>query len=379
MNDVIIVGAGPAGLHLAYRLATAGLAAVVVDAQNHVGEHAVCAGVIGEEAFERFALPTRSVVTKIHAIRAISPGGQILEHRSALPLARVVNKGEFNRDMAILCRIAGVKFLLGRYAESVLPQTHGVAVACRSRSGEKEMLDGRVAVIASGANASLTKRLGMVGPREFLRAVQADVVVGGDGAALPTDIYVGREIAPGGFAWKIPLGHGCYRLGLMSTGAAKPFYAPFLQRAAPQVAAPSVRPLAKAIAQVPSGNSVAERLLVIGEAAGHVKTSTGGGIYYGFLSAELASHVLRNAFRRGQFSRAALADYERYCHSAFGNEIFYGYLARKLLSRLPDFLIEKAFAKARGADFFAKLNGSLKFDWHQKAILTGIRTLFDFA
>jgi digeranylgeranylglycerophospholipid reductase len=379
MKDAIIVGAGPAGLHLAHRLASAGLSVAVVDDQTYIGEHAVCSGVIGEEAFRRFALPERSVITKIHAFRAFSPGGKMLEHRSAPPLARVVNKSEFNKDLALACRESGVKFHLGCFATAVEREKHGIAISCRSREGEEAVLKGRVAAIASGVKVALTKDLGLVKPREFLRAVQADVVAGRDGTGHPTNIYVGKDVAPGGFAWKIPLGEGRYRVGVMSTSAAKPLFASLLEKAAPEVEAHAVQPAAKAIAQAPAGKIVADRLLVVGEAAGHIKTSTGGGIYYGLLSAEFASEVLIEGFRRGQFSSQFLSAFERYAHSAFGSEIFFGHLARKVLERFPDSFIEKIFAKAKEMDFFSKLNGNLSFDWHQRAILAGLRTLIDFS
>ena len=57
MRDVAVIGAGPAGLYAAYRLASAGLGVTVLDAQERIGENAVCSGVIGEEAFVRFGLP----------------------------------------------------------------------------------------------------------------------------------------------------------------------------------------------------------------------------------------------------------------------------------------------------------------------------------
>ena len=67
-----------------------------------------------------------------------------------------------------------------------------------------------------------------------------------------------------------------------------------------------------------------------GEAAGHIKTTTGGGIYYGLLSAELVADVVTRAFRTSSFSSRTLGEFERYWRSAFGNELMVGYFARKL-------------------------------------------------
>lgn len=376
MRDVAVIGAGPAGLYASSRLAAAGLDVVVLDAQERIGEEAVCSGVIGEEAFTRFCLPARPVLNHIYSIRAISPTGKMLEYRSQMPLARVVDKAEFNRDLASLALAAGVGLCLGRYVDAVDRAEDEVQLYFRSRQGLRGKIGARVAVIASGVGSFLNGALGLVKPREFLRAVQADIPLGKDGAANPTEIYVGRSIAPGAFGWKIPLGQGRARVGLMSLEEPRPFFRALLERVAPGLDRSEAEVRQKAIGQMPVGNCVADRIVVIGEAAAHVKTSTGGGIYFGLLSAEMAAEVILRAFRKGDFSVRALGEFERYWHAAFGLELWAGYLARKLATRLSDGLIEGAFDRAKGIDLLSKLNGSLRFDWHHKAILASIHGLF---
>src|SRR5208337_4870681 len=126
MRDVAVIGAGPAALYAAYQLASAGLEVTVLDAQERIGENAVCSGVIGEEAFARFGLPSRSVLNRTYCIQAVSPAGRTLEYRSATPLARVVDKSEFNRDLANLARSAGAELCLGRFVEAIDREKDGV-------------------------------------------------------------------------------------------------------------------------------------------------------------------------------------------------------------------------------------------------------------
>jgi len=376
MCDVAVIGAGPAGLFAASRLASAGLGVTVLDAQERVGENAVCSGVIGEEAFARFGLPSRPVLNRIYSIRAVSPGGNTLEHLSPTPLARVVDKVEFNRALASLARSAGAELCSGRVVDELACEKRRAVLQFRSGQGPRETMRARMAVIASGVSGVLNGPLGLVRPREFLRAVQADIPLGKDGAANPTEIYVGKSVAPGAFGWKIPLGHGRARVGLMSLEEPRPYFNAFLQRVAPGLARNEAHVRQKAIGQMPVGNCVAERIVTIGEAAVHVKTSTGGGIYFGLLSAEMATEVILRAFRTGNFSLRALGDFERYWRSAFGVELWVGYLARKLAARLSDSLIERAFERARGIDLVGGLKGNLDFDWHRGAILASIRGLF---
>jgi digeranylgeranylglycerophospholipid reductase len=379
MRDVAVIGAGPSGLYAAYQLASAGLDVAVLDAQKRIGENAVCSGVIGEEAFVRFGLPVRPVLNRICCIQAVSPAGRRLEYRSATPLARVVNKSEFNRGLANLARSAGAELCLSRLVEVIDREKDGVLLQFRSRQCVGGRIRARVAVIACGVNGSLNRALGLVKPREFLRAIQADIPLGKDGAANPTEIYVGRSVAPGAFGWKIPLGHGRVRVGLMCLEEPRPYFDALLQRVAPGLDGGEAKVRQKAIGQMPGGNCVGERIVAIGEAAGHVKTSTGGGIYFGLLSAEMAAEVILRAFGKGDFSVQTLGEFERFWRAAFGLELWTGYLARKFAARLSDSFIERAFDKANGIDLLRRLNGNLNFDWHHKAILASIRGLLGSA
>jgi geranylgeranyl reductase family protein len=376
MRDVAVIGAGPAGLYAAYQLASAGLHVAVLDAQERIGENAVCSGVIGEEAFARFGLPLRSVLNRICRIQAVSPAGRRLEYGSATPLARVVDKAGFNRDLGELAGGAGVELCLGRFVEAIEREKEGVHLRFRLRSQGVGKLRARAAVIACGVNGSLNGALGLVKPRELLRAIQADIGLGKDGAGKPTEVYVGRSVAPGAFGWKIPLGEGRVRVGLMCGEDPRRYFAALLQRVAPGVERGEAKVQEKAIGQMPVGHCVGERTVAIGEAAAHVKTSTGGGIYFGLLSAEMASAVLLRAFRRGDLSAEGLGEFERFWRAAFGRELWTGYLARKLAAHLSDHLMERVFERAKGIDLVARLEGKLSFDWHHQAILASIHGLF---
>ena len=376
VRDVVVVGGGPAGLHAASRLAASGLDVVLLEGQSRIGERAICSGVIGEEAFQRFNLPTRSVLTNIHCIQAISPAGNKLEHKTTSRLARVVDKGEFNRSLGERALAAGVEIRLGQRVQGIELEKHGVGLRICSLRGDSEILKARVAVIASGVDCSLNRALGLGRPREFLAAIQADVALPPNGnKTLPTKVYVGRAVAPGAFGWEIPLGKGSMRVGVMTTRNPKPYFMALLHRIAPGVEASQVKICQKGIAQVPRGRCVTDRVLAVGGAAGHVKTSTGGGIYYGLMSAEFAADVILRAFQKGHFTARAFTDFERYWRTEFGSELLVGCFARKLAAGFSDGQIERMFAAANATDLLGRLNGGLKFDWHKSALLTTLGSL----
>jgi digeranylgeranylglycerophospholipid reductase len=375
LRDVAVVGAGPAGLLAAERLAARGLDVVVVEAQPRIGEGAICSGVIGEEAFAQFGLPSGPVRTKIFSIQAVSPQGKILEHRPGVPLARVVDKEAFNRALGGRTRAAGAEIETGRRVESIERERSCVVLRLRSSEGQGGTLRARVAVIASGVNGSLSKLLNLARPRQLLRAMQCEIAAPQEDQMAPTRVYVGASVAPGAFGWRIPLGGGKVRVGIMTIDDPRPYWAALLRRIQPGLGERDLKVSRKPIAQAPVGRSVGDRLLAVGEAAGHVKTSTGGGIYYGLLSAELASEVLLRAFETGRFTAASLGTFERYWRAAFGKELLIGYLCRELASHFSDKIIEGIFDLVNSGKILSRLNGQLKFDWHRRALLTTLRSL----
>jgi len=377
VKDFIIVGGGPAGLHAAYKLASAGFDVSLFDAQGQIGERAVCSGVIGTEAFSRFDLPKTSVLNTIKKVQAISPAGRKIQHNGEEPLAYVVDKAEFNRDLASRAISAGAEMRLGRFVDSIEQKKQSVVIRYRSKGGrQQESEKARGVMIASGVNRSLTEKLGLVRPRDYLRGIQADIPLGKDGMWRPTKIYVGQAVAPGAFGWKIPLGHGRVRVGLMSSEDSRPYFKKLLGKIAPHLRPDQYKVCQKVITQWPQGKCVSDRILVIGEAAGHIKTTTGGGIYYGLLSAEMAADVMIRACHQNNFSEQALSTFETYCRSTFNRELETGYFFRKMIAKLPDSLLDKTFEKAGAIDLFGRMNGHLIFDWHYKAILVAIQSLF---
>jgi len=129
------------------------------------------------------------------------------------------------------------------------------------------------------------------------------------------------------------------------------------------------RPIAQGLVSGTYGDSV----ISVGEAAGQVKTTTGGGVYYGLLCSEIAAHVILEAFRQNSFSAHTLSSYEELWQMKIGNEIRIGYYVRKIYSRLTDRQIEQLFGIVKSNGILGFVGKRMKFDWHSNLLLSLIQ------
>jgi flavin-dependent dehydrogenase len=113
----------------------------------------------------------------------------------------------------------------------------------------------------------------------------------------------------------------------------------------------------------------ADRLIVVGDAAGLVKPTTGGGIYYSLLSATLGAEVLADALHCDDVSSRRLAEYERAWRSRLESELDTQLSFRMVAQRMPDEDIEGLFELARTDGVMPIVRKTATFNRHRKLIV----------
>ena len=116
-------------------------------------------------------------------------------------------------------------------------------------------------------------------------------------------------------------------------------------------------------------------MIVVGDAAGQVKPTSGGGVYYGLLSAEIAIKTLLQALADNDLSEKRLARYEREWRRKLGRELRMGYWARRMYEHIGNRRIDRIFkiVKAGGIDTALLKANDLSFDWHSRTIMRLLR------
>jgi geranylgeranyl reductase family protein len=367
--DVLVVGAGPAGLTAARRLATEGFSVGVLEEHPQIGSPVNCSGILGVEAFERFDLPLDLTRHTLQAVEFVSPRGARWSFEATRPLAHVVLRSELDSLLGARALRAGAEIRLEQKAVDV--RRHEDAVEVRVRGEREETLSCRALVLATGAGMPLLKTLRFHEISERLLGVQTEL--GFD--AERVEVYLGREWAPEGFAWVVPLGEGRAKVGLLCDRDGPQTLRRFLSR--PDVAARVSGPPGEIRCSVlPIGflpRSYDDRILVVGEAAGHIKATTCGGIYYGMLTGEIAADVLDRALVENRLDSGSLASYEVRWRELLEKEIETGLKLRKSFRVVGDWGIERLMALARTNGIGDLIRDRADFDWHRDLIRTVLR------
>src|SRR5581483_3459379 len=152
------------------------------------------------------------------------------------------------------------------------------------------------------------------------------------------EIHFGSAIAPGGFAWAVPVARpdGAYvRIGVMARDQPVGWFETMVTRLeAWGVERGEARPRIKLLPLRTIARTYADRLLVVGDAAGMVKPTTGGGIHYSIMSASLASDVAVDALQTNQLTAAALRRYQSEWRRWLSAEFHAQWILRRLAQRM---------------------------------------------
>lgn len=338
----------------------------MLEEHDGIGRPVHCTGLLGYDAFTEFDLPRRLILGEAGTARFWGAAGQSVAVNSVRVQAAVIDRAGLDQYLAERAQRVGVTIRLGARAESIAVHASGVDVTVRDHG----VLRARAVVLACGANYRFHRLLGLGLPGVFLQSAQLEVPFP---AGQEVQVRFGREVAPSGFAWLVPFARGAdsyARVGLMSESRSRERFEAFKQTLCREAGIPGdawPKPRLKMLPLGPVARTYADRVLAVGDAAGLVKPTTGGGIYYGLLSGALAGDVLAESLDRGRLDARSLRRFEVRWRKRLGQEIRVGLAFRRIAARLSDDSIDSLIELARVNGVVPLLQETATFNWHRKA------------
>jgi len=324
MHDFVVVGAGPAGSRFARRAVEQGHDVVVFE-QGEVGKPLACSGHVSTDIWSFTPEGAREdlLQNEIHGARFHTGGPDSDAHRFYKDgvVSNVIDRVALDRTLADAASAAGADVREDHTVVGLTEHRDSVAVEVRGPDG-LETHRGRMVAGCDGPRSRVRETIGLPDPEELLHGV-----LGFDDEPDHQEFVDVHLTVPRFFAWRIPRGEAGVEYGLAMppgndvTHEFESFTAGY--------GADTDRRCSGLIPIGPADSVTSGRVFLIGDAAGHNKPFTGGGILYGMTAADRAAETIDPT------DPATLADYENAWREELGRDIRLGHLVRRGYS-LPE-------------------------------------------
>ncbi|MCF2135827.1 MAG: NAD(P)/FAD-dependent oxidoreductase [Candidatus Thorarchaeota archaeon] len=339
--DIAIIGAGPAGLLAAREAALQGVDVLVLEEHEEVGVPDHCAGLLSVTGLASLGLKPPSHVIQNHVRGAViyAPSGHSIHIERGKREALVIDRRAFDRWLAERAINSGVEVRTGVRVTEVIHKQYVEGVRIGK---DRTDLKASVVIDGEGSRCVISKSVGLPGvPRKSMRPAYQFEVRGTNIHEDLVEMFYGNQIAPGFFAWIIPLGEGRARVGLAARDRSKirlqaamkhhPIIRERLQDATIERGFGGI-----VLVGLPVKRTYTTGLMVVGDAAGMVKATTGGGVIIGGAIAQIAGVVGAEALKREDVSQQMLEKYERAWQARYSRDLKAMYLTQQVIGALSD-------------------------------------------
>ena len=301
--DILVIGGGPAGALAAKTAAKAGNSVCLIEKRPAIGTPVRCAEGIGKDLLKEYVKPDpRWISADIERARIIAPNGTTIsleQDKAGNEVGYVLDRKIFDRELVWQAAEAGADVIVKTRATAPIMENGAVRGANVISIGTPAEIRAEVVIAADGVEARFARRAGLdttVPLREMMSCAQY-LMTDIDIDAGSTDFYLGNAIAPEGYLWIFPKGERTANVGIGVSGRrsrdgsrAKDYLDRFVAKNFPDGkmieaivgGVPVCRPLEC---------TVADGLMVVGDAARVVDPITGGGIGNALFTGRLAGQV----------------------------------------------------------------------------------------
>ena len=216
--DIIIVGAGPAGLSAAWAAAKKGVSVAVLEREEAIAQSIRTSGVTWISEAKSFGIPP-DYYNPIRNYSFYSPNNQVTIHSNEYQAA-VLDVRRTYQFLAYQAASVGADIFVRTNVTSTLIDEKGKLMGVKATSLKDELIfRSKLVIDASGFYSVIGKSLGTV-PQWKRFGVGAEYEAYVENVDEETwSLMVGQQYSPAGYAWIFPLGKNRARIGV---GVGKP-------------------------------------------------------------------------------------------------------------------------------------------------------------
>jgi digeranylgeranylglycerophospholipid reductase len=371
--DVIIVGAGPSGATTAKCLLNRrpDLRVLLLEKAFQIPRPKPCGGYLAADLFEKFPYlqKMKAYFVESESYEGILHSPDLRYQVSGRTRMLGVQRDIFDAFLVGLAQQAGAQIGTQSKVIDVKPQQNQVRILLQ----DGRTLTTRTVVGADGAVSTVARRTGLHAgwqPHQICKtivkevAVEPDFILNQFGPDRSVHLFLQFNQIPG-YAWVFPKAHSInFGLGCFANASIRlidyfHLLVKLLQKKTMLPPAISLKGIEAGLCPTvgPLKITQADRVLLVGDAAGFVSPLTGAGIIWGMVSGQLAAETINEAFTHQRYDAKFLTRYQQRWERDIGrfrNELF---IQRAFLTRWCNIFIRIGERDAGIREFLAQAQG----------------------
>jgi len=343
--DVIVVGAGPAGLSAGLELAENKANVLILDRKQEIGCPKRCAEGLSNRWFDIMKVKPslEFAVQEIKGAILYGPNQSQVKMRGEKVLGYVLERKMFEKKLAINAVKKGAKILMKHQVISA-KRENGIVDLEVEINNEKKHFKTKLVIACDGIDSLVARMMGLntknnLNDTDSGYQYEMTGVSGYDEYCL--HLFFGTDVAPRGYIWIFPKRERTANIGI-GIGAYEEktakYYLDKWIAAQPGLKNGSI--IEVNAGGIPVGGFLeemtADNLLVAGDAGHMVDPIHGGGIGIAMEGGRLAGQVAVKALKENKFENKNLNHYTKEWYNLRGNELKRRLKSRHLLEQLTD-------------------------------------------
>jgi len=344
--DLIIVGAGPAGLFAAEKAAKAKMKVLVLDRKQEIGPPKRCAEGLGLGWFKRLNLkPSKEwAVQPMYGAALIAPDNNTITMKAKKIAGYILERKVFEKILAINAAKAGARIHVKSNVEKI-ERKNGTVEVFANEYSETVKYTAPLIMAADGVDSRVARLMGKNTankPYDMDSGFQYEMTNLKNYDDKVLTMFFGTKISPRGYIWIFPKRKGTANVGIgiaaTEEKSAKYYLDNFIE------SKPEIFGEASTIevnsGAIPVGgfleDMTADNLLVTGDAAHMTDPIHGGGIGIAMEGGMIAAETAIKAHKAENYSHEFLQQYNGEWYSRRGNQLKTRLKARHFLEKLTD-------------------------------------------
>lgn len=345
--DVAIVGGGPIGSTLAYKIAKEGYKVAILDKKKEIGIPLQCAGIVSKKLMDVNEIPDNLILNSVKGAYLHSSNNTLKVEKNHTE-AFIIDRIAYDKFLAERAVNNGVKFF-NQYKVTYIDSDNGI-IRCQNNME----VSAKIIVGADGSksfvSSLINEKFNYFNASQYLVEINTssrdNMII--TNAVKFVDLFAISKILPG-FLWCIPTSDSSFRVGLFSNNSYKDQKEILNSFLANDERFKESSIIEKYHGKIPifdkNKKIIKDRILLIGDAASQLKPTTGGGLIIGFDTTNLAKDAIIKSLDNDNIN--FLKDYEQNFKKKYAKELNYQIRVQKTLENLSDNDLDFMFTKLK--------------------------------